>query len=453
MFKKFRLTMSLIVLLLATLACGLPAIPTPPPGDVIETNVAATVESLFSDATPTAADLAAATPVEPRATETPAPLDTPIPAAAGELQVVFVQTGNLWLWRAGGGAVQLTSDGGAAQARLSPDGLKVAYSRWMTEFNKELWLINSDGTGNRMLLSAEDIASLDTEKSLSLYDFWWLPDSQRIGYETQFVVEIGVPRNMDFQVIDTLTGERGTFVPAGQGGNVLASPDGQKLAVTTATDIRVIELATGLQRMLLSYPFIYTYSEWAYIPTPVWSNDSESLGVIIPPQESLGVETVSGTLWVVPLRAAPYAAAEVHLSPIFLGPYLSVAPSLNYYLHGTGNEPGLTQVNLGTVIPPLTQTLMGGELGPNRWAADSGHYFLTQTDGDGGSTLYVAAPGSAPLVLAGDVQSESVRWVGTDQLIFIRVASGSRELHLVTLTGTDTLIVVGGDDLSFDIRQ
>ncbi|HNS38598.1 MAG TPA: hypothetical protein PKM01_12500, partial [Anaerolineaceae bacterium] len=132
MSKKIRLILPLMALMLAMLACGLPAIPTPPPGDIVETNVAATVGSIFADATPTPV----ATPTEPVPTITAAPSEMPTLPTPAERQVVFVQTGNLWLWRASSGAVQLTSDGGAAEARLSPDGQKVAYSKWMTEFNK-----------------------------------------------------------------------------------------------------------------------------------------------------------------------------------------------------------------------------------------------------------------------------------------------------------------------------
>ena len=446
--KKIRLILPLMALMLAMLACGLPAIPTPPPGDIVETNVAATVGSFFADTTPTPA----ATPTEPVPTITAAPSEVPTLPTPAERQVVFVQTGNLWLWRASSGAVQLTSDGGAVEARLSPDGQKVAYSKWMTEFNKELWLINSDGSGNRMLLSAVDIANLDAEKALSLYNFWWLPDSQKIGYETQFAVEIGVPRSWDFQVIDTVTGEGGTLVPAGQSGNVLASPDGQKLAVTTATNIRVIELSTGTHRMLLSYPFVYTYSEWAYVPTPVWAPDSESLGVIIPPQDSLGVETPIGTLWIAPLHAAPYEAASFELSPVFISD-TSVAPNLNQYIYGTGANPDTGQVHLGQVAPPSSQVIINGSVRYSGWSADSAHYFFTQSESDGGDTLYVAAPGSSPQVLAGNVHAYTVRWVGNDQVIFISGTYGSAELHLMNLSGSDTIIAVGGDDLTFDTTR
>ncbi|MEJ2735828.1 MAG: hypothetical protein P8189_20065 [Anaerolineae bacterium] len=196
--------------------------------------------------TPLPTSGSAATP-EP-APWTAGPAFTPMPAseypAPAGLQVAFVRDGQLWLWTAGTGeAVALASVGDTGgQVKLSDDGVLVAFVR-----EDALWAVDSDGSGERQLLSTADLdASAPSDD---------------------------------------------------EGGEFYYSPDGSRIAVVTPGEIRLVDADGGQRAQVLTYTPVNTGSEYRFYAQPVWASDGRSLRVAIPPPVPHAQPAEQTTVW------------------------------------------------------------------------------------------------------------------------------------------------------------
>lgn len=98
---------------------------------------------------------------------------SPSPSAGGRLLVQPVSGGNILIINRDGTGLQTLTQG--IDPALSPDGTRVAFTRWDGGNTGSLWLINTDGTGERMILG-----EMRKVKSPS-----WSPDSQQIAVNFQ----------------------------------------------------------------------------------------------------------------------------------------------------------------------------------------------------------------------------------------------------------------------------
>src|SRR5688572_9414736 len=121
----------------------------------------------------------------PGVEETPVFASTPTPTAPAEsiLKVVYARSGNIWLWD-GVSTNHLTGSGLDSDPKISNDGALVAFRR-----NGGLWAVNADGTRERLLTSADDLAALPHANSgppaLHLFDF--APKSHDVYFNTALV--------------------------------------------------------------------------------------------------------------------------------------------------------------------------------------------------------------------------------------------------------------------------
>ena len=98
--------------------------------------------------------------------------------------------------------------------RISDDGAIVAFFR-----EGELWAVNSDGTGERLLVGNDDLAAMerrsdyqDAAVAFQLFD--WVPGTHLIAFNTRIQVRIQVPvLNDDLYVTPPL---RSAAMPASE---------------------------------------------------------------------------------------------------------------------------------------------------------------------------------------------------------------------------------------------
>lgn len=88
--------------------------------------------------------------------QTPLPLASPtLPPSLSSLRVVYSDGKNVWRWQ-NSLDTPLTTIEGYSDLRLSDDGKLVAFKR-----DGLLWVINSDGTGERLLVSTENLETIE----------------------------------------------------------------------------------------------------------------------------------------------------------------------------------------------------------------------------------------------------------------------------------------------------
>ena len=219
-------------------------------------------------------------------TSTPSPTVVPLssptlPPSLFSLRVVYSDEKNIWLWQNGVAAL-LTTIEGYTPLKLSDDGAMIAFEK-----DGLLWVINSDGTGERLLVSFENLETIEpaTSESRSLvFQFDWVPNTHNLLFNTSFSGYGGSYRD-DLHMVNADTLEWKTLRDAGEGGVFSISPSGSQMVMVTPNEISVTDINGTNYRSLLKYSQIDTGSEYYEYVDPVWFADSQSLIVDIPPRD------------------------------------------------------------------------------------------------------------------------------------------------------------------------
>lgn len=268
-----------------------------------------------------AAPTATATPVPkteepliPTATSSPMPTVTTSPTAhatptlspeLNSLRIVFTNAGQLWLWE-NGTARPLTSSDEPGRATISDDGQLIAFRK------QGLSLIQSDGSNERVLVSREDLASMEPkDPGVLLAEFEWIPGSHKLFFNTVLNSDYGLSFTDDLYVADADAMQFRSLRLPREGGKILIAPDNQHVAMTSPSQISVMRLDGSDYRVLMNYHVPYP-SEMAFYAKASWSDDSQSLIVPIPPEDFFYGTTLPTIVWRLPIDgAAPIVEAEL----------------------------------------------------------------------------------------------------------------------------------------------
>lgn len=318
MKTRLALAVAPAALLLAALACrpSTPA-PTSPTAPVLSTDATATSPALE----PTA-ETPRPQPTEEAVEATAAPQPSPQATPDVALRIAYSRDGNLWL--AEGDAVprQLTTGGQDGSPLFSMDGREVLFRRQLPPGaaglpRQEIRVIGVDGTGERLLVGADDLPGelgmpmgSDSEVMLDRvpHQVAWLPDG-RVAFNTTIETGYGVTTNDDLWLVDTQGGEPAQLLPDGQGGAFAFSPDGSWLVVSTPSTVALMNASGGERRTLLTFEPVATASEYAYYPFPVWAPDGSHALIAISSPEPFWPDAeggITGTLY----RLTPDGGAE-----------------------------------------------------------------------------------------------------------------------------------------------
>ncbi|MEX1072020.1 MAG: hypothetical protein WEC37_05275 [Anaerolineales bacterium] len=401
-------------------------------------------------------------------------------ANTGQISLAYTRDGNIWLWVEGGVKTQLTNSGDAGDLRISQDGCRIAYARALPNpaydpnaefptdptFN-ELWVVSSDGSLNQQLAGAEFLASLPQppDSGLTVYQFDWQPGTHVVAFNTE-VLGFGLSPSDDIHLANANTLSVSTLLPAGQGGAFYFSPDGQQIAFSTSTTVNTINVdGSNLRPNLVSFPFVITYSEYAYYPPISWSPTSDTLMVAIPPEDGLAAP-VNGVypetaLWWLPLDGTPpfqpgavqniwLALSEVQFSPdngrvAYLRPI--GAPETNQRELVIALSDGS---NESTVIQ-LPEITFGD------WSSDSSQFIYYYRDpnlhfylGNVGDPNVVPISTLTPFVAGG----ASIEWLEADTFVLLLVGSAGSELSIMQTSGAGMVVDTFAEPfVSFDLAH
>ncbi len=327
--NKLRALTSIFILAIFTVSCSLPGQPTLSPGgqssdqDQIGTIVAQTVEA---KSLPTVTEDVTETETIPTTTAT----EMPTLPAVMRLRVSYID-GNrsLWLWEEGGTSILLDQSGEVTSSKISPDGEMVMFVRSPDWIRSSIWVVNSDGSDMRELVSQAKfneilsnpgllgLTSADFQNAVAVGPYWldWIPESHIIAYNTSPKYEgPGLAVHNDLWQVDADSGQISLLLKAGEGGNFYYSPDGEQIALVTPEDISLINADLSNRRTsVLQYPAALTYSEHMYYPEPVWSADSSYLLVDIPPREIMEQPPEPNTIYRIPADGSQPA----HLASLY----------------------------------------------------------------------------------------------------------------------------------------
>lgn len=282
MRKKRRFLFLVSVgLLVQLVACG------QLPGESVPTSLAVIVTQ-----TPYFTDMPYPTMTSLSPTNSPTPT---LSSSLASVRIAFTYDGKLWLWQ-NGTTQPLTSVNDGASVNISDDGEMVAFTR------DGLWVINSDGSNEHLLLGDEDFKQMEPkDPGVELHDFDWVPNTHMFLFNTIVADGRGLSPTDDLYMTDAETPQWTMLRRPGEGGRFFISPDGQRVAMTTPTQIRLMNIDGTNYHVVMEYSVPFP-SDYAYYAAPNWEPDSQSLTIPIPPEDFYYTVTTSPTvIWRLPI--------------------------------------------------------------------------------------------------------------------------------------------------------
>jgi dipeptidyl aminopeptidase/acylaminoacyl peptidase len=218
----------------------------------------------------------------------PTPTQTPLPFMALDgLRVAYIIDGNLYVQDSGKQAMQLTNTGRDSNPTFTDDGQKIIFYRASESPKKHIYSINSDGSGERVLVTSDLLLTLDLgyDEITELISPAIVPGTHQMLFSTQQLNSLklrdtlSTPNN-DLLLADIDTGTIKQLLAIGQGGDFLVSPDGKLVAVQAPDRIDVITIQG---QIVYQTPFTYPEEGIYAVAIPMtWTQDSRELFVVPP---------------------------------------------------------------------------------------------------------------------------------------------------------------------------
>lgn len=381
-------------------------------------------------------------PATPSATETPLPTfphapspsptlvrSTPdFPESLLSLRVAYIAQGKLWLWSMGESTFLADVDDTSYKVRISSDGNVVAFTR-----ESGLWAINSDGSGERLLIGAEDFVKMEPSGPVELAQLGWVPGTHNLLLTTRVLTEIGIFLSDDLRRVNADTLASTPWLSSGQGGRFAFSPDGKWLSLVTPTEIRVMGIDGSNYRTLLEYPAVAIPSEFEYYAHPVWAPDSRSLLVAIPPQDIYYEPASDFTIWRLPIDGSP--AAVVSTLEAETGQMVYISPDLAKIAILYGSLSQQMTLHIASIDDSHDQVYAACDGLFIGWAPDS-ERFVCQA----GNSYQLGQLGFEPVLLTD--KASGFAWVGPSNFIFMYGYSGGMEIRLGFI-GEPSITLIG----------
>ncbi len=442
---------ALNVLFLTVISCG-------PAEESSETPEVDTLATAVGGTLTAAAPTELSVPLAATATASP-PTSTPIPPPTQPppvLRIAYTDDGNAWLWQEGQPLTQLTTSGGVEQVLISSDGAKVAFTRReaLGESPAEIRSVNSDGSGETVLLTAAQFDALYPLGDFLHNDYAnlaFIPGTHKLMLNTRAIsLGPGLLKYDDLLVLDADTGSLTTVFPPGEGGDFLVSPDGLQVAIIRPTSISLANIdGSNLQRDLVTYTPVITYSEFQYYAQPRWASDSSELAVAIPSEDILAPDA-RGTIWRIPTDGSPAASLSTIEGDFYFTQFGSggsaISPDLTQvaFLRDT-TSPGVKALLLSDLQGSAERTYISGALSWLGWSPDGRHFIFSI--------------GAAPDLSLGAVDNVAVsigpgtqvEWIDNNSYLFLSGSRGAWTINRGEIGELPTpLLSTGGDFVGYD---
>lgn len=356
----------------------------------------------------------------------------------------------------GGTAIPIadvSGQGTISQLAISSDGAWVAYDVNKSDGNGELWVVNVGKiTGNdglsaprQMLVSNAQVPNADPNNTNSPNRFHWQPGTTWLYFDTRFIPAGGIQGpgeyvNNDLWQVDAQTGQVSNVLAAGAGGPFYFAPNGQRLAISTPTAIKLLTVNENALNTVLEFPSISTYSEYQYKPTVVWSSDNAFFTTLIPSADPLAADA-SGALY----RVNADGVAQTvwtRLGNFVFGGAIFPAPDGQWMVSSTivDNTPiwRISQIDDSSETVFANTPLSVNGWG---WAPDSQHYaYGIVPDGQN----FVLQINGAQEAFGAGTTPVALEWASPTQFYFLAVSGNAQYALYVHALGESTQLVVDG---------
>ena len=376
----------------------------------------------------------------------PQPRQTPNLA---DIVLFYLKNKDLFRWRPNTSPQKVTSIGSIIDFQFSESQQKVALERLVSEKYIEIWIKDLSSGEEFLLLGIQDLADLAyDEKKPNAISFipntiQWIPNSNKIAFNIRQILDgPGSYLLDDLRWADVNNRTYGTLLLPGYGGEFAYAPNGSKIALTTPTQVNLVNADGTEWKNLLQYDQINTYSDYPYYPMPIWHHDSNQFMLSIPPKDPLNPELLPTNLWNFDIsKPLPQLIRSFYAVPFFINE-ISLSPDLKQiaYLHQTGAPAeNLCELHIAEIyndddIIYNTNTLLQF----TGWGKDSLHFtYRTNTTDE----TWLGKINNQPSLIASDATGISnIYWLDGSRFVFLKEEKNTFNLYVANITGDQTKI-------------
>jgi len=307
-----------------------------------------------------------------------------------QLVVAWVDSGNLIVWAQGDEIPRRIAVGGVIRPYVSPDGQWVAFTRGPAGRADTLWVVDSAGNAEMMLMGEGTPRGFASGQAL-VGDVAWI-DETTLYANTLSGSSVGLRFNDNLYRINVRTREVSLILRNGEGGRFVLSPDEAHIATVSAgtygrqdarvsvVDLSALDSATDL----LFYIGVASGAEIPFHPRLYWTPDSQSVLVAIPDSDLIYSETEDTVpptrLWQLPIDTPSDRNLLGSVPASFFGqPRWSPSGEQLLYMRRTPDSNAFTLVVADANGDNATDYLSGeaGTIELPRWIPNSNRFMYT----------------------------------------------------------------------------
>jgi hypothetical protein len=419
--------------------------------------------------TPTPVAPAATPTAAPPPTPTSVPLPTQAPTEPGGVfgfacSLAYASESRVYCPGEGGTPVMVAEDtrGTISAVAVSSDGAWVAYIVNLPPENatSELWAVKPGGDAAPIrLVRPEQLVSPRPDTTSSPRNIAWLAGTHTLIFDTRFVPSGGIQGpgeyiHNDLWRVEAETGALRNLLPAQAGGNFHLSPDGQRIAISGATSIQLLNVDGSNLRTVIEYPMIITYSEYQYKPAVVWSTDSAFFTVFVPSPDPMAADSSATIFRVAAAGDSGETMGRFDGNFVFggpLGPGLS--PDGRRLVYGRSTEQGVSNLVLVGVDGSDPTIFDSTSLSANGWGWSPDSEWYGYGIVPDGSNVLLRRNGALQEFGAG-LTLVGLEWVDATSFYFSAVSGEANYGLYFQRVGEATQPLVNGlqPGLTFDAR-
>jgi len=217
------------------------------------------------------------------------------------LVITYAIENELWVWKQERLLLITQQENNISTPVLSDDGQWILFRQrhimmdGITPPSDDLWVVRTDGSELNRLVGSDDLLGI-TGKEVLINYFDWLPGSHKILFNNEEIIE-GPPGSrslFDLYSVD-LAGQITQLLGPGDAGRFVPSPNGTQIALATDSRIKVFDLETRKQRILLEFePVGVPMDGGVRTPKLVWDPNGQFVMTSILPKNLYYSELYNG---------------------------------------------------------------------------------------------------------------------------------------------------------------
>jgi hypothetical protein len=254
----------------------------------------------------------------------------------------------------------------------------------------------------------------------------------------------------ELRLVDADSGTLSLLMAPGTAGDFYFSPDGTQIALVNATMVSVVNADGSNRRDVLTFPFVITYSEFAYYPPVVWSPDSAFMLASIPPADPLLIPPDPSTVWHISADGSGASPLMTFYGVPFSFEAAYPSPDMNkvaYLDLVTPGAPPIVDLHVSNADGSGDVIYDSGDRQFESWSTAGEYFIFTES----GHNPKLGRVGDPPLDLTGITLLVDVSWVDETRFLYLNRLSGSWELWLRELGTPGTLLAsTTGESINFD---